>query len=359
MRIGILGGGQLSQMLALSGIPLGIEFDFYFPNKAHSLNQLGKVHCAEYDDFHSLQSFANQVDVITYENENISIETLEFLSKTNKVYPDKHALRISQDRLFEKNMFKELEIPTNKHIEINTIDELSIAAQKLGYPFLLKKRTQGYDGKGQFIIKHPSDLSKVNTAQCINTIAEEFVSFDREVSIIAARNISSQVVFYDICENTHKNGILLKTINRSNDPIFALAQVYLEKIMLSLNYVGVLALEFFQVGNQLIANEMAPRVHNSGHWTISACMTSQFENHLRSILDFPLGDTTSLGKACMYNILGDMPEIRKLLHFKGLSFHDYKKSPQKGRKLGHITVLNQEQGFNAIELDKMLMRQTY
>ena len=354
MKIGILGGGQLSQMLALAGIPLGINFCFYFPNKRHSLdylalNHLGQVHYGEYDDVHKLQQFAEQIDVITYENENIPIWTLDFLSKNKAVYPDKNALKISQDRLFEKHTFCELKIPTNQYFEVNTIEEAEVAAKILGYPFILKKRTQGYDGKGQVKVNNFSDLSKISLEHYTNTIAEEFITFDREVSLIAARNPKNEIVFYDLCENAHINGILFKTVNRVNDPIFELARSYLEKIMLSLNYVGILTAEFFQIGNKLIANEMAPRVHNSGHWTIDACITSQFENHIRAILNLPLGDSRSITNACMCNILSKMPDINELLRFNGLCLHDYQKSPEIGRKLGHITLLNDDNEISQLE----------
>jgi len=342
MKIGILGGGQLSRMLALSGIPLGIEFDFYFPNKMQALNPLGKAHVAEYDDWESLQYFCDQVDVITYENENIKLETLDFLAKSKNIYPDKNVLRVSQDRLLEKALFGELEIPTNRYMAVNSLDELFVAIQTLGYPLMLKKCREGYDGKGQAKINNPSDLSKISVAQCTNAIAEEFVRFDREISLIAARNKREEVVFYDICENVHRDGILFKTVNRFHDSAFAAARNYVEKVLKALDYVGVLTIEFFQVGEQLIANEMAPRVHNSGHWTLDACVTSQFENHVRAILNLPLGDSTSLSQACMYNLLSKMPDITTLLACKGSRLYDYKKTPEKGRKLGHISLLNDD-----------------
>lgn len=341
MRVGILGGGQLSQMLALSGIKLGIKFSFYVENSPlPALNELGKIYFGLYTDFEKLKIFASQVDIITYENENIPVSTLEFLQKIINVYPSKKALSISQDRFLEKNLFQSLKIPTNKHLKVDSKNELLDAANQLGYPLIIKKRRFGYDGKGQIKINDTTDLEKIDLEYYNNCIAEEYVKFNREISLIGARDISGNIVFYDICENVHKNAILIKTINKVQDDFLDPARDYLERIMLELDYVGILTLEFFQRNNELIANEMAPRVHNSGHWTIEGSITSQFENHLRCILNLPLGDTTSLANCCMFNILTKMPNITKLLDINGLSFHDYQKSNQIGRKLGHVTLLN-------------------
>ncbi len=350
MRVGILGGGQLSQMMALSGIKLGIKFSFYLEkNSSNALNELGEIHYGTYADFEKLEIFARQVDIITYENENIPVSTLEFLEKITIVYPDKRALCVSQDRFLEKKIFQSLNIPTNKYIGVNSKAELLEAAHQLGCPLILKKRTFGYDGKGQFKIDEINDLEKINIEYYSNIIAEEYVHFDREISLIGARSIGGNIVFYDVCDNLHKNGILIKTTNRVRDDFFELARDYLERIMLELDYVGVLTLEFFQRKNELIANEMAPRVHNSGHWTIEGSITSQFENHLRCILNLPLGNTTSLTKCCMYNILSKMPNLRNLLNFDGLSLHDYQKTPKMGRKLGHVNLLNYKNSFSQLE----------
>lgn len=188
---------------------------------------------------------------------------------------------------------------------------------------------------------------------CHHCIAEEWVPFNREVSLIAASNHRHESVFYDISENIHKDGILFKTINRIDDSIFDLAHSYLEKIIHALGYVGILTVEFFQLGNKLITNEIAPRVHNSGHWTLDAAMTSQFENHLRSITNLPLGDTASLTHAVMYNILNQMPDKNKLLEFHGLKLHDYCKMPKTKRKLGHVTLLKPQSNHAIQRLEKL------
>ncbi|KTD65544.1 5-(carboxyamino)imidazole ribonucleotide synthase [Legionella spiritensis] len=341
MKIGVLGGGQLSRMLALAGIPAGLEFCFYEPKKPCCSESLGRVIYAPYDDRQALLDFAGQVDLITYENENIPIETIDFLQQLKPVYPDKTALQISQDRLFEKNLFQELNIPTARYYEVNNQDDLKAAVETLGFPVILKKRHGGYDGKCQLRLYKHADLNDVSDEQCTCSIVESFVNFDREVSMIAARNKTGDCIFYDLSENIHLNGILFSTANKRNDPFFATAQNHMDKLLKHLDYVGVLALEFFQEDQQLIANEMAPRVHNSGHWTIEAAMTSQFANHVRCILGWPPARTDSLAYATMYNVIGHFPDKNQLANYTDLHWHDYQKEPRAGRKLGHVTILSQ------------------
>lgn len=337
MKVGILGGGQLSRMLALAGIPLGLRFFFYEPNDTSAVLGLGDITHSSYDDHEALASFANEVDIITYENENISPCVLDYLESYKPVYPKKNALAVMQDRFLEKSLFHDLGIPTNTFFNITTKQELKSAIETLGYPLLLKKRTQGYDGKGQIKISTPYDADQLTEMDCQHMIAEEWIHFNREVSLIAARNKSGDTVFYDISENTHKEGILHKTLNKMHDPIFELAKQYLTLIMAHLDYIGVIAIEFFEKDGGLIANEMAPRVHNSGHWTIDAASISQFENHLRAILNWPLGDTSSLFDAIMYNVIGTMPNKEDILAKKNTHLHDYHKTEKPGRKIGHIT----------------------
>lgn len=338
MKIGILGGGQLSRMLALAGIPLGFGFHFYFPPYKHSLHALGTITNGAYDDFDKLSEFANSVDVITLENENIPLQTIEHLKTITPVYPDEKALAVSQDRLHEKRFFCELDVPTNRFLQVDSYNDAVNAVKEFGYPIILKTRREGYDGKGQYRINTQADLEKLNDDECRHMIAEEFVKFDREVSLIISRS-QSGMVFYDICENSHKDGILNQTRNKPNDPIFALAKKHLMKIAQELDYIGTLTVEFFQTGDTLKANEMAPRVHNSGHWTIDAAITSQFTNHLRAITNLPLGSCASTTDALMLNILGMMPDRKALLTLDNACLHDYEKSPAPGRKLGHLTLL--------------------
>lgn len=339
MKVGILGGGQLSRMLALAGIPLGLEFCFYEPKAESCVASLGQVIYGAYDEEEKLQQFAEQVDLITYENESIPAATLSFLEKLRPVYPDKKALIASQDRLAEKNLFQALSIPTAQYQPVNSKAELLTLLAEMSFPLFLKKRHGGYDGKGQRLLMNKKDAEAVPEEFCQDALIESYVDFVREVSLIAARNRSGHIEFYDLSENRHRNGILFRTVNRIQDPQFELAVELVDRIMEELQYVGVLAVEFFQQGERLLANEMAPRVHNSGHWTIEGAETSQFENHLRAILDWPLGKTGSRCQATLYNILGEFPAKEQLLKYPRLHLHDYQKSPLPGRKIGHVTLL--------------------
>lgn len=335
MRIGILGGGQLSRMLALAGYPLGFEFTFLEPTADACARELGRFICAPYQDQNALRQFADQVDIITFENENIPVDTLTFLNEYKPVRPGIKALTTSQDRLFEKTLFRSLDIPCAPFAQINSYEDLLTAAKTLSFPLFLKTRREGYDGKGQLKINNLSELEAINPTMLSNAIVEQGIAFQREVSLIAARSVSHEIVFYDICENRHQNGILIETQNKVDDPLFETAKTYLTRLLDALDYIGILCVEFFQVDNQLIANEMAPRVHNSGHWTIEGATTSQFENHLRAIANLPLGNTQSLGQATMRNLIGTMPNKNELLAQGHL--HDYHKAPKPGRKLGHVT----------------------
>lgn len=354
MIIGILGGGQLSRMLALAGKPLGLDFVFYEPNREHSVKNLGDIITAEYTDQVRLKEFAEKVNVITYENENIPKETLLHLIPYCPVFPNIEALTVSQDRLVEKNFFQTLQIPTTRYLPVNTKEDLLTAIEELKFPLLLKKRSFGYDGKGQWLIKNQEDFEQIATANCQHAIAEAFLQFDREFSLISVSDANGLIHFYDVNENEHRHGILRRTINRINDPCFERAKGYLTHIVERLGYVGILTVEFFQRGNALIANEMAPRVHNSGHWTIEGAKTSQFENHLRSILQWPMGSTKSLGYATLYNLLGEIPNKESLLKDPELHLHDYQKEPRPNRKVGHITLLAQHSHRFLPEYEKLL-----
>lgn len=338
MRIGILGGGQLSRMIALAGIPLGLDFLFFEPKVPCCAEKVGKVITGNYQEKAALLQFAELVDVITYENENIPLETLQFLQHHCPIYPGLDALKFSQDRLLEKNLFCDLNIPTTPFKEVNTQSDLQQAIVQFGYPIILKKRREGYDGKGQIKINSQAEFENLKAPDIFkNAIAEKFIKFDREVSLIGACSISKSLKFYDINENVHQSGILISTKNKPNDPSFNLAKKYVEALVDKLSYVGTITLEFFQIGNELVANEMAPRVHNSGHWTIEGATTCQFENHLRAILDWPLGDTKSIGLSTMRNIIGAMPDKVEVLKDSIMHLHDYQKEPREGRKIGHIT----------------------
>lgn len=340
MKIGILGAGQLARMMALAGIPMGFEFAFYDNASECCAEPLGQLFHGEFNDQAKLEDFANSVDVITYEFENVPLHTIDLLPKDKPVYPPKAALENTQDRLTEKNLFKELGIPTPGFLAVNNQTELEQAADDLSFPFVLKTRGGGYDGKGQMVIQSESDFQQA-LELCSQTpcIAEAWVHYDREISVIGVFSESERVI-YEINENEHRNGILHLTQNRPGDPIQPMAVEYIEKLAQKLNYRGVLTIEFFQCGEVLLANEYAPRVHNSGHWTIEGSITSQFENHVRAVAGLPLGAVESTGIAKMYNCLGEVPNAKKLLPIKGLHLHDYGKTPRKGRKVGHINLVH-------------------
>jgi len=343
MNIGILGGGQLARMLAQEGHSLGLSFMFLCPNSNPCAASFGKHLCAPYDDPSALQCLANWADVVTYEFENVPVFALESIQQHVPLYPSSAALAVGQDRLVEKNHFKSLGIPTAKFAPVENFTELTQALQDIGLPAFLKTRTQGYDGKGQALLLEETDLAAVweflGRSPCI---VESSVAFHREISVIAARDKKGEMVFYPISENHHRDGILRLSISRLNDPFQNQANLLIKKILEDLEYVGVMALELFQVNDQLFANEFAPRVHNSGHWTIEATQTSQFENHLRAICGLPLGETTSVRPAAMVNLIGRLPEEEKIRDVPGATPHFYGKAERLGRKVGHVTLTSEE-----------------
>ncbi|MCX8048867.1 MAG: 5-(carboxyamino)imidazole ribonucleotide synthase [Methylohalobius sp.] len=337
--VGIIGGGQLARMLALAGYPLGLRFLVLDPDPQACAAQLCAHLCAPYDDSKALDELAQRCQVVTYEFENISLEGLKTLATKVPVYPPPAALEESRDRLLEKRLFQSLNIPTPKFIPIDSLEDLRHAPQVLGWPFLVKTRRLGYDGKGQKLIRTAADIEAAWEqlgGQAL--IGESFVPFQRELSILAVRSPHGQTVFYPISENIHKNGILHMARSRPGDPLTQLAQDYAHKLLVHFDYVGVLALELFEMHGHLLANEMAPRVHNSGHWTIEGAQTSQFENHLRAILDLPLGSTEPVGFAAMVNFIGVLPALSDTLEPPGVHTHVYGKAERPGRKVGHATV---------------------
>lgn len=345
MRIGIVGGGQLARMMVLAGEPLGIDFMILDPAEDATAGQVTEQVVAEYDDIEALTLLASKVDVITFDFENVPASALEHLQSRCTVYPPIKALSISQDRVAEKQLFNQHNINTAPYAEVNSFDELKKALKNLGTPCILKTRRFGYDGKGQFVIKDPSQAQEA--WQAINqqaAILEGFVDFDKEVSIITARTHASEdttsSVYYPLAENQHQNGIL--HISRApchDDDLFEQAKGLLNPLIESLNYVGVLTVEFFVKDGQLIANEMAPRVHNSGHWTIEGTHCSQFENHIRAISNLPLGVTKlSSPYSAMINFISQMPELNAICEIDNCHIHDYHKDPRAGRKVGHVTI---------------------
>jgi 5-(carboxyamino)imidazole ribonucleotide synthase len=354
MKIGVIGGGQLGRMLATAGAPLALGFRFLDPSPDAPAGQVAPLVPGRYDDPRALARLARDAELITYEFENVPVQALKRLSRRRTCLPPADALRVSQDRLYEKDMFQRLGIPTPEYRAVDSLEDLRRGVRDIGLPCVLKTRRLGYDGRGQAYLRKAADLEPAwAEIGGVPLILEGFVDFDREVSIIGARSTTGEVKAYPLAWNTHRAGILRTTIAplRARQ-LNAQALRYLRRVLAEFDYAGVLTLEFFVRGGRLIANEMAPRVHNSGHWTIEGAATSQFENHLRAILGLPLGDTRALGHAAMVNFIGEMPAREPLLALPGVHFHDYGKEPRAGRKLGHCTIL----AATTVERDRLLRR---
>ena len=339
MKLGVLGGGQLGRMLGMAGLPLAVEPVFWEPEATACAQLIGEHLCAPYDDAVSLAAFASQVEVCTYEFENVPSPVLNRLAAQVPVYPPLAALELSQDRLTEKQLFAGLGIATAPYAAVDSLADLQAAVRQLGLPAILKTRRFGYDGKGQRVLRSEADIEP---AWCslggVPLILEGFVPFRREVSIIAVRGRDGATAFYPIAENVHRDGILFTSYARPGDELQAQAESHASRLLAHLDYVGVLCLELFDVDGHLVANEFAPRVHNSGHWTIEGAETSQFENHLRAVLGLPLGATTCVGYPALVNLVGRLPPLANLLAIPGVHAHYYGKSEKPARKVGHVTV---------------------
>ncbi|MGC9457061.1 MAG: 5-(carboxyamino)imidazole ribonucleotide synthase [Halothiobacillaceae bacterium] len=338
-HIGIVGGGQLGQMLALAGIPLGYRFTFLDPAHQPCATLLGHHVQAEYDDEEALERLGIECDLVTFEFENVPADAITLLGRFTEVFPGPPSLQATQDRLDEKHLLRSLDVPVADFRRVDSLEQLESAVAELGFPAVLKTRRLGYDGKGQRLLRGPEDLAAA-FEQLGGTplILEAWVPFSREVSIIAIRSRRGETAFYPVSENLHRDGILHVARARPGDWMQAQAEACAAKIVDALGHVGALAIEFFQVEDQLLVNELAPRVHNSGHWTQNGTVTSQFENHLRAIDDLPLGNTHAFCHVAMLNLVGQMPRATDLLKVPGAHLHDYQKIPRKGRKLGHLNL---------------------
>jgi 5-(carboxyamino)imidazole ribonucleotide synthase len=340
-RIGILGAGQLGRMLALAGYPLGMRFRFFDPASDAPAAQLADHLAFDYSDKLALEQFASGLDVITWEFENIPVAAARSLEKFVPVYPLPIALEKSQDRFIEKSFLCGLGIPTPKF----TTNFKDGQAEEIRFPAVLKTRRMGYDGKGQLVVPSETDLKhELKNRNTDELILEEFVSFERELSIIGVRNQAGEMKFYPLVENHHREGILrlsLVTEDISAE-IQKQAEEYCAKVMSALHYIGVLVIEFFEKESRLLVNEIAPRVHNSGHWTIEGARTSQFENHIRAVTDAPLGNTDPLGVCGMVNLVGNLPDMKSILKIDGAHLHLYDKAPRPQRKIGHVTFVEKD-----------------
>jgi 5-(carboxyamino)imidazole ribonucleotide synthase len=346
--IGILGAGQLGRMLAIAALKLGLRSHIYAPEPVAPAYDAAMARtAAAYDDKAALAAFADAVDVITYEFENVPTETVEFLSQRKAVRPGARALALTQDRLVEKNFLRGLGLETAPFLGVEDSGSLARAVADLGRPSILKTRRFGYDGKGQSMIREGSNIAALyHTLGGGPMILEGFVNFEREVSVIAARSVEGDVIAYDLCENEHERHILARTRlpARVAPHVEAEAKQIAAKVLAALDYVGTIGVEMFVArggdgAERLIVNEIAPRVHNSGHWTIDGAATSQFEQHVRAIAGWPLGSVTRRGEIEMHNLIGeDADDWRDILAQPDLSLHLYGKlEARPGRKMGHLT----------------------
>lgn len=339
MIVGILGGGQLARMLALSGIPLGLSFRFLDPSADACAGECGELIHASYADPAGLKRLSDGAAVVTFEFENVDAQSVHALEAAGVAYPPARALETAQERLAEKTQFERLDIPVPPFRPADGASELRAAALAVGFPCVVKTRRFGYDGKGQMVLRSEEDIAAAQ-AEFGDTpvLVEAFVAYTREISIIATRGRDGEVRFYPLSENTHAGGILRLAVAKPHDPMQAQAEALAQRLLDELNYVGTLALELFDTPQGLMANEFAPRVHNSGHWTIEGAETSQFENHLRAICGLPLGSTAPVGYAAMVNIIGQWPDRAPLLALGNAHLHDYAKAEREGRKIGHVTL---------------------
>lgn len=340
MKIGIIGAGQLGRMLALAGYPLGLRFVFLDQSADAPGAQVGRIIPGAFDDAAKLAELAKEVDVVTFDVENVPVSAVEPIAAQKPFLPPVKALGASQDRLHEKTLFRQLKIPTPPFMAVDSIEDLRAAVAQIGLPGVLKTRRLGYDGRGQFYLRKPADVEAAWQALgTVPLIYEGFVNFTREVSIIGVRSTRGETMFYPLSANTHSEGILRYSVAPYRSATLQKqAETYMRKLLKHLDYAGVLTIEFFVHNGKLIANEMAPRVHNSGHWTIEGAQTSQFENHVRAILGLPLGSTRPNGHSAMMNFIGSIPELGNILRVSGVHFHSYGKEPRPNRKLGHCTV---------------------
>jgi len=361
----VLGGGQLGRMLGLAGIPLGMRFRFLEAAPHPPAGAVGEVVVGGYDDPAALERLARGVDLVTYEFENVPAAATEWLVGHGvPVFPPPAALALAQDRLHEKSAFQSLGIPTPDFRTVDSQEDLHAGVAALGVPAVLKTRRMGYDGKGQVVIRDRDgveaawrELGACNPpvpggeAGPAGLLLEAFVSFQRELSIVAARGRDGRVVFYPLVENVHRAGVLVRTTAPAPevpDRLQDEAESHMRSLLEQLDYVGVLALELFQVDEGLLANEIAPRVHNTGHWTQDGAATSQFENHLRAVAGWPLGNPALTSPTVMLNLLGSAPPPEVLLAGEGVHLHLYDKAPRPGRKIGHVNVCGPDPASAAV-----------
>jgi len=319
--VGCIGGGQLGRMLGLAGLPLGLHFRFLDPSPTAPAADVGELVVGAFDDPAALARLAMGADAVTYEFENVAVAAAASVGAV----PPSRALELGQDRLVEKQLFRRLGIPSARFGSL----------LETGVPAIVKSRRLGYDGKGQ---RRADAIGQIGEHE----LAEELVPFDRELSILGVRGRTGETRFWPIGENIHRGGILRVSRAPAGGAPQGEAEELARRLLDDLGYVGVIALELFDVGGTLLANEFAPRVHNTGHWTIEGARTSQFENHLRAILGLPLGQTEAIGSSVMINLIGAAPPLEEMLGIPGAHVHLYGKGPRPGRKIGHLTAVGDD-----------------
>lgn len=342
-RLGIVGGGQLGRMLALAAAPLGIRCSFVDPSpEAGALVAADQIE-ADFENLDALVQLAERSDVVTFEFENVSAPALAAIAGRTLVAPSPRSLEVSQDRLLEKQLFESLGLPVAPYRPVETLEQLETALEEIGMPAILKTRRLGYDGKGQMRITGPGDADHAwKSLESEPSVLEGHVNFRRELSVVVVRSGDGSSIAYPLTENVHRAGILrtsLAPVVPDDDPLQALAVERAMAIANELGHVGALALELFDVDGELVLNEIAPRVHNSGHWTMNGCGTSQFENHLRAVVGLPLGGIGPVVPTTMVNLVGGLPDSSEVLAVPGTHLHLYDKEPRPGRKVGHINVV--------------------
>jgi 5-(carboxyamino)imidazole ribonucleotide synthase len=345
-RVGIVGGGQLGMMLAEAGARIGIGCVTLDPAPDAPATRVAPSILAPYDDQAALEELASVSDVVTYEFENVPVTSARFLAERVAVFPPPESLEFAQDRLLEKALFEEVGLGVAPYAPVSSTEDLGEAMDLVGFPSILKTRRLGYDGKGQVRLERPDQaLDAWREVGAVPSIVEALVPFDRELSILGTRGRDGKAVFYPLVENVHRDGILRTSTAPAPDvgaELQGSAEAHALAVMERLGHVGVLAIELFETGEGLLGNEMAPRVHNSGHWTIEGAATSQFENHLRAICGMELGPTAPSAFSAMVNLIGSMPDPRGFPDLPGVHVHAYGKQERPGRKLGHVTVVEED-----------------
>ena len=360
--VGILGGGQLARMMALAGVPLGLRFLVLDSVADACAGQFAPMVIGDYTDEAALAEFASRIDIATFDFENVPAQSAQWLTDRVPVFPNPRALGLTQDRLAEKNLFRELGIPVPDFMDVPDRAALDAAVAKIGAPCILKTRRLGYDGKGQFRLR--DDRAETLDAAWAalgaqvgrtGLILEAYVPFEAEVSVVAVRGRDGEFRTWPLTRNWHVDGVLSASLAPAGCSIEmeTKATAHARALAEALDYVGVFALELFVRDGRLMANEIAPRVHNSGHWTIEGAETSQFQNHLRAVLGLPLGSTRMVGHACMLNWIGAMPDAKPVLAEAGGHWHDYGKESRAGRKVGHATIRDVSQQALAETLQRV------